>query len=57
MSLLVARPKNMSYEEYCRQRKEQNLRLKQILKKGRIVFLSKVRGFKGMTYVKPKEEN
>lgn len=56
MSLLVARPKNMSMEEFRRQRQVQNEKLKRYLKKGRIVWLSKIPGMKGMTYVKPAEE-
>lgn len=59
MSLLVKRPANMSYEEFSRQRTEQNKKLKKLLKRGALVHLSKIPGlmsFKGRTYVKPEED-
>lgn len=57
MGLIVARPADMSYEEYCRIRTEQNRRIKAITTKGALVWLSKIPGYKGRTYVKPVQQN
>lgn len=57
MGLVVKRPADMSYEEYCRIRAEQNRRIKQITNRGALVWLSKIPGYRGggRTYVKPPE--